>query len=76
MQSALFASTSKKAAGVVSGLFNTFRYLGTIFSSLLTGLAMGGEFSGDGFRTLGFILTAAALILLASSIPPRPQLEQ
>ncbi|OWR32559.1 MFS transporter [Saccharibacillus sp. O23] len=76
MQSALFASTPKESAGVVSGLFNTFRYLGTIFSSLLTGLAMGGEFTGAGLRTLGLVLTAAALILLASSVPPRPDFER
>ncbi|OWA37537.1 MFS transporter [Saccharibacillus sp. O16] len=72
MQSALFASTPVEAAGVVSGLFNTFRYLGTIFSSLLIGLAMGGEFTGSGFRTLGIGLTIAALLLLALSLPPRP----
>lgn len=76
MQSALFASTPKEAAGVVSGLFNTFRYLGTIFSSVLTGLAMGGEFSEGGLRTLGIILTAAALILLASSLPLRQDIKR
>lgn len=64
MQAAMFRSSPKAIIGVASGLFNTSRYLGTILSSLLIGIVMGGEFSFEGFRTLNIILTAMALILV------------
>jgi len=64
MQAALFRSTPKEITGVASGLFNTSRYLGTILSSLLTGIIMGGAFSFAGFRLLGVILTVIALALV------------
>ncbi|TCM96431.1 EmrB/QacA subfamily drug resistance transporter [Paenibacillus sp. BK033] len=67
MQTALFDSTPKEIIGVASGLFNTSRYLGTIISSLLTGIVMGGEFSFTGFRILAIILTVIALILVLMS---------
>ncbi|MEC0240178.1 MFS transporter [Paenibacillus dokdonensis] len=64
MQAALFHSSPKEIIGVASGLFNTSRYLGTILSSLLIGIVMGGEFSIAGFRWLGMILTVIALSLV------------
>ncbi|WP_068615331.1 MFS transporter [Paenibacillus tuaregi] len=64
MQAALFKSSPKEITGVASGLFNTSRYLGTILSSLLTGIIMGGTFSFSGFRLLGVILTIIALTLV------------
>lgn len=67
MQTALFNSSPKEMIGVASGLFNTSRYLGTIISSLLTGVIMGGEFSFAGFRLLGIILTVIALTLVFMS---------
>ncbi|MFC4099373.1 MFS transporter [Paenibacillus xanthanilyticus] len=67
MQAALFASSPKSIVGVASGLFNTSRYLGTILSSLLIGIVMGGAFSFSGFRVLSIILALLALILVAMS---------
>lgn len=67
MQAALFRSSPKEITGVASGLFNTSRYLGTILSSLLTGIIMGGSFSFHGFRLLGIILTVIALSLVFMS---------
>lgn len=64
MQAALFRSSPKEMIGVASGLFSTSRYLGTILSSLLTGIVMGGKFSFEGFRVLGIILTVIALSLV------------
>jgi EmrB/QacA subfamily drug resistance transporter len=64
MQAALFNSSPKEIIGVASGLFNTSRYLGTILSSLLTGIVMGGQFSFEGFRMLGIILAVIALSLV------------
>jgi len=64
MQAALFKSTPKEIIGVASGLFNTSRYLGTILSSLLIGVVMGGAFSFKGFQVLGVILTGIALTLI------------
>ncbi|KRF34574.1 MFS transporter [Paenibacillus sp. Soil787] len=67
MQAALFKSSPKELIGVASGLFNTSRYLGTILSSLLIGIVMGGNFSFEGFRLLGIILTVVALSLVFMS---------
>ncbi|KWX69848.1 MFS transporter [Paenibacillus jilunlii] len=67
MQAALFQSSPKEIIGVASGLFSTSRYLGTILSSLLIGIVMGGKFSFGGFRVLGMILTAIALSLVFMS---------
>jgi len=67
MQAALFNSSPKEIIGVASGVFMTSRYLGTIFSSLLIGIVMGGTFSGGGFRLLGVILTVIALSLVFMS---------
>ncbi len=67
MQAALFQSSPKEMIGVTSGIFNTSRYLGTILSSLLIGIVMGGNFSFEGFRVLGMILTVIALVLVFMS---------
>lgn len=67
MQAALFNSSPKEVIGVASGIFNTSRYLGTILSSLLIGSVMGSNFSFQGFRVLGLILTFIALSLVFMS---------
>lgn len=67
MQAALFQSSPKEIIGVASGLFNTSRYLGTILSSLLIGIVIGGKFSFEGFQVLGIILTVIALSLVIMS---------
>ncbi|MNW25236.1 Multidrug resistance protein stp [compost metagenome] len=67
MQAALFNSSPKEVIGVASGIFNTSRYLGTILSSLLIGSVMGSNFSFQGFRVLGMILTFIALSLVFMS---------
>ncbi|MGG4128889.1 MFS transporter [Paenibacillus illinoisensis] len=64
MQAALFKSSPKEIIGVASGIFNTSRYLGTILSSLLISIVMGDNFSFEGFRVLGMILTLIALSLV------------
>ncbi|AOZ90794.1 MFS transporter [Paenibacillus crassostreae] len=67
MQAALFQSSPKEIIGVASGLFNTSRYLGTILSSLLISIVMGGKFNFEGFQVLGIILTVIALTLVFMS---------
>ncbi|MBB6023822.1 EmrB/QacA subfamily drug resistance transporter [Paenibacillus sp. JGP012] len=64
MQAALFRISPKEMIGVASGIFNTSRYLGTILSSLLISSVMGDNFSFEGFRVLGIILTLIALSLV------------
>ncbi|MFB5763376.1 MFS transporter [Paenibacillus medicaginis] len=71
IQAALFKSSPKEMIGVASGVFNTSRYIGTILSSLLTGIVMGGQFSAGGFQLLGVILTFIALSLVFMSLRRR-----
>lgn len=68
MQAALFKSSPKEMAGVASGLFLTSRYLGTILSSLLTGVIMGRTFSFAGFRLLGAFLAVIAIVLVLMNL--------
>lgn len=75
MQAALFAAAPKEVIGVASGLFNTFRYLGTVLSSLLTGIVMSGSFNNAGFRTLGICLFSIALLLTILSLRKRGSVE-
>ncbi|WP_172251101.1 MFS transporter [Saccharibacillus deserti] len=63
MQAALFEHSPVEIAGVASGLFNTSRYLGTILSSLLLAVLMGGTFTHEGLGRLGFILLLLAITL-------------
>lgn len=67
MQAALFKSSPKEIIGVASGLFNTSRYFGTILSSLLIGIVMGGKFSAEGLQVLGVVLTLISLALVFMS---------
>ncbi|MFC5448653.1 MFS transporter [Paenibacillus aestuarii] len=67
LQAALFNSSPKNMIGVASGLFSTSRYFGTILSSLIIGVVMGGQFSFEGFRVLGMILTLIAVSLVFMS---------
>ncbi|GAA3400630.1 MFS transporter [Paenibacillus hodogayensis] len=67
MQAALFRSSPKEMIGVASGVFMTSRYLGTILSSLLLGIVMGGTFNAEGFRLYGIILVVIALTLVFMS---------
>ncbi|MFC5527957.1 MFS transporter [Cohnella yongneupensis] len=76
MQAALFQSSPKEIIGVASGLFSTSRYLGTILSSLLIGIVMGGKFSFEGFRVLGIVLTAMSLALVAMNRRGRKSLQR
>jgi len=78
MQAALFQSSPKEIIGVASGLFNTSRYVGTILSSLLIGIVMGGKFNFEGFQLLGIILTviAFALVLLNRRSRDSEQLQE
>jgi len=71
LQAALFDSSPKNMIGVASGLFSTSRYFGTILSSLLIGIVMGGQFSFEGFRMLGIILTLVAVSLVFMSLRRR-----
>jgi len=71
LQAALFESSPKEIIGVASGLFNTSRNLGAILASLLIGIVMGDRFTFGGFRTLGTILAAAALVLALMSMRRR-----
>ncbi|WP_042203169.1 MFS transporter [Paenibacillus camerounensis] len=64
LQAALFQSSPPEMIGVASGVFNTSRYFGTILSSLLTGLVMGGQLSSGGLRLLAIILATIAFLLI------------
>ncbi|WP_342566269.1 MFS transporter [Paenibacillus sp. FSL R7-0345] len=64
LQAALFQSSPQEIIGVASGVFNTSRYFGTILSSLLTGLVMGGRLSSGGLRSLALVLTIIAILLI------------
>lgn len=67
MQTALFEHSPKKVIGTASGLFMTSRYLGTIVSSVLLGLAFNQLISSTHLRELSFWLTALSLLVIGLS---------
>ncbi|MEY9844151.1 MFS transporter [Streptacidiphilus sp. MAP5-3] len=65
-QTALYLEASPQQIGTASGLFRTFSYLGTIVSSVITGLVFNHGVTDHGLHGLGLVLvgTGVAVLLL------------
>ncbi|MBO9130748.1 MFS transporter [Bacillus sp. 165] len=61
LQSAMLRAAPPDEVGVASGLFQTSRYMGSIFSSVLLGLVFGKDVNPSNLQLLGAILIAVAL---------------
>jgi MFS family permease len=72
LQAALFQTAPAKMIGAASGLFQTFRYVGTFLSSALLGIVFGSEATSSGLHLLAGILAAISLVLFVVSLEMAP----
>lgn len=67
LQTALYAHTEPQQTGMVSGLFLTFRSLGSIFSTSLISLVFAVQVNTTGLHIVAIVIFALGLLLAASS---------
>jgi predicted MFS family arabinose efflux permease len=60
LQSAMLKAAPPEQTGVASGLFQTARYIGAIFASVLLGSLFGQEVTASHMRMLSIILIGLA----------------
>lgn len=68
LQAAMLEASPRELVGTASGLFQTCRYLGSIFSSVVLGLVFGKEITAGHMEILGIILTAAGVLSFVFSL--------
>ncbi|MBO1416509.1 MFS transporter [Streptomyces sp. FH025] len=70
-QTALYLEASPRQIGTASGLFRTFSYLGTIVSSVITGLVFHSGVTDRGLHGLGLVLVGAGVAVLLLTVLDR-----
>ncbi|NMI03760.1 MFS transporter [Paenibacillus sp. SZ31] len=68
LQTALYDVTSPEETGAASGLYVTFRSIGSILSTSLLGITFGGGIRSEGLHTIALITAGLAILLLIGSI--------
>lgn len=65
LSTALYSQTKPAETGVASGLFQTFRSVGSIFSTSLLGLIFGGSVTTSGLHIIAVVTAVISACLLA-----------
>ncbi|MED4205154.1 MFS transporter [Neobacillus mesonae] len=68
LQVAMLNESPKPIIGTTSGLFQTCRYLGSIFSSIILGLIFGEEISAEKMIIIGEVLIVTGLVSFFMSL--------
>lgn len=68
LQAALYSAASHEEMGAASGLFMTSRYLGTILSTSLLGVAFGQHIGVAQPHVVAIVLAVLGALVLAQSI--------
>ncbi|SFE23094.1 Predicted arabinose efflux permease, MFS family [Paenibacillus algorifonticola] len=71
LQTALYVVTPAEETGAASGLYVTFRSIGSILSTSLLGLTFGGAITSSGLHTIGLITAGLSVVLFVSSLSRR-----
>jgi predicted MFS family arabinose efflux permease len=71
LQNALYEAAPAKEMGAAAGLFQTFRYVGSILSTSLLGLVFGGGVTSAGLHTISVMIAVIAIILLVFALIAR-----
>ncbi len=71
LQAALFQVAPAQIIGAASGLFQTFRYVGTFLSSALLGIVFGSNPTSGELHTLAILLAGISVVLLLVSLTRR-----
>lgn len=68
LQTALYESAPGGRTGSAGGLFQTFRYLGAMTATAIIGVVLDRNLSSSGLHELGFVMTGAAVLVLALAL--------
>jgi MFS family permease len=71
LQTALYEAAPVKEMGAAAGLFQTFRYVGSILSASLLGLVFGRGVTSAGLHTIALVIAAVSVILLVVAVRSR-----
>jgi MFS family permease len=70
-QTALYVQAPPEQVGTASGLFRTFSYIGSIGSSVLTGIVFHSHVSDHGLHTIALILAGVGLVVTVMTLADR-----
>lgn len=62
LQSSMFKESSPESIGTASGLFQTSRYLGSIFATVLLGMVFESTITSGQFKILGYVMVILGTI--------------
>jgi MFS family permease len=68
LQVAMVKESPKEIIGTTSGLFQTCRYLGSIFSSIILGIIFGEDITAENMKIIGEVLIIIGLISFLMSL--------
>lgn len=71
LQTALYRYSSPEETGTASGLYQTFRSIGSLLSTSLLGLIYGGVVTTEGLHLIAIVTVVISVILLAASLSKR-----
>lgn len=68
LQASLYEATPPERTGAAGGLFQTFRYVGAIFSASLIALVFDGRVSTGGLHVLAVAIAGVSVLLVVASV--------
>jgi predicted MFS family arabinose efflux permease len=68
LQVAMVKESPKEIIGTTSGLFQTCRYLGSIFSSIILGIIFGEDITAENMKIIGEVLIITGIISFLMSL--------
>jgi len=68
LQTALYETAPAKEMGAAAGLFQTFRYVGSILSASLLGLVFSNSVSSAGLHTIALVIAVVSVVLLVVAV--------
>lgn len=68
LQTALYKTAPREVMGAASGLFQTFRYIGSILSSSVIGMLFGAAVNTPGLHAISWVMVALSVVLVAVSL--------
>ena len=71
LQTALYSNSKPEETGAASGLFQTFRSIGSLLATSLLGFIYGGVITTSGLHLIALMTAGISILLLAASVSRR-----
>lgn len=68
LQAALYQTAPSETMGTASGLFQTFRFIGSILSSSVIGVLFGSAVNTSGLHAISWVMVVLSVLLVAVSV--------